>query len=630
MALLALVTAAVWFSATFTGSPPSSGATSTGPSEPEPPATAGPTISSIIPSITPSPTPTATLLPPESRAVLTVGTGAVSTEGTPSIAQMKEALADALQTIPGDIQVEIVEVTIPANTGVEDLLTAAELPGSVDILVFEQREAGGQPKVYILSAERFDLIRVDSGLAPVSVPAPGTIPIPIEVGYTYIAELAASSVEMADACFEEALERLDQLSPEPPVAGPDTGTELALAMLRSSALIALGNLEGAREALGQGDIPQDSLPVEALIQEGNIAFWEGDVAAAYSLYQAALIHHPGYMLATYNQLVAYMKLGNLAAALGEAEQIVEARTDAWPLNLRGYLFFQQDDYRAAYDDFKQAESLLPGNLTLLFNQAMSLIGQGNTSEALIILDSLIEQAPDDPVYRYIFGTVFELVGEMAQAEQAYTDAIDLEPAYIDAYLKRGWLRLRTENPTGAQSDAEQVIELDPEQGNAYALLGEALFAGADFTAALENYTEAIERDAGSAEIYARRGWIRHLEGNYTGALEDYEAAETLGYDEVLLLHWQGFALFGVERFGDALAAFLTAVNLGPATADLYAGLAVVLEIIGETGRAELAYQEALALDSRYRDVDFINTLSLWPEAASEQAESILGRLEVAP
>src|SRR5262249_27469333 len=64
----------------------------------------------------------------------------------------------------------------------------------------------------------------------------------------------------------------------------------------------------------------------------------------------------------------------------------------------------------------------------------------------------------DAVLRYDLGTLYEASGD-SRAEAAYRDALAIDPAYADAHVKLGWLRLRAGDVTAARAEAERALAL---------------------------------------------------------------------------------------------------------------------------------------------------------------------------
>jgi len=58
-------------------------------------------------------------------------------------------------------------------------------------------------------------------------------------------------------------------------------------------------------------------------------------------------------------------------------------------------------------------------------------------------------------------------GRTQEAIADYTQALKLNPKYVDAYIERGYARVRTENFEGALSDFTQALQLAPTNPRSY-------------------------------------------------------------------------------------------------------------------------------------------------------------------
>ncbi len=79
---------------------------------------------------------------------------------------------------------------------------------------------------------------------------------------------------------------------------------------------------------------------------------------------------------------------------------------------------------------------------------------------------LQQQAEDAETY-YRWGNYYLIEGDYDKAIEAYSRAIDLDPAYVSAYFGRGHAYHLASSYNAAIADYEQVIKLDPQYAVAY-------------------------------------------------------------------------------------------------------------------------------------------------------------------
>ena len=118
-------------------------------------------------------------------------------------------------------------------------------------------------------------------------------------------------------------------------------------------------------------------------------------------------------------------------------------------------------------------------------------------------------------------------GDMNSAAEMYTDALDIDPDYIQALLKRARIYLDLGQFTRSMSDfvrAESLAPVDPEP---HLGIGDLFFARKDYAKAIGSYDTAIENMPEYAMAYCRRGLAWYYRKKYTQAVDDLTQARTL-------------------------------------------------------------------------------------------------------
>jgi tetratricopeptide (TPR) repeat protein len=101
----------------------------------------------------------------------------------------------------------------------------------------------------------------------------------------------------------------------------------------------------------------------------------------------------------------------------------------------------------------------------------------------------------------------------AEAIDDYTRAIDLNPSYLDAYLRRGTFAYRVlKRYEASLADFDRAIELKPDCAYAYLHRGIVKCHLLRFEAAIPDFDRAIELDPNDERAYLNRGKNRHMLG----------------------------------------------------------------------------------------------------------------------
>ncbi|MEH2421534.1 MAG: tetratricopeptide repeat protein [Nostoc sp.] len=114
------------------------------------------------------------------------------------------------------------------------------------------------------------------------------------------------------------------------------------------------------------------------------------------------------------------------------------------------------------------------------------------------------------------------------ASEDYTQAIQIDPKNINAYIKRGHARHFLKDYQAAIKDYTQAIKIVPTNVTAYIKRGDAQYSLKKYQAAIDDYTEAIRLSPDSVDAYKNRGFVyeKNLQ-NKQEAIKDYKKLATI-------------------------------------------------------------------------------------------------------
>lgn len=153
-------------------------------------------------------------------------------------------------------------------------------------------------------------------------------------------------------------------------------------------------------------------------------------------------------------------------------------------------------------------------------------------------------------------------GDLDGALADYTEAIRLDPEFVNAYFNQGIVLVTSGDLDGALADFNEAIRLAPEFANAYIHRGIAHYAKDDFDDALADYTEAIHLAPEFPNTYYIRGIARKKKGDLDGALADYTEASRLDPEFAKPYYNRGLVQESLERYVDAITDFQKYLDLG--------------------------------------------------------------------
>ena len=187
--------------------------------------------------------------------------------------------------------------------------------------------------------------------------------------------------------------------------------------------------------------------------------------------------------------------------------------------------------------------------------ARQLIEKGHYDVALVQLEEEEKKQGTSPETRVLTGVCEHAEGRLTKAEQAYRDALRINPDYPPAYNR----------------------------------LGVTLFALDRREEAREALARAVSLNPGDAEFQNNLGYAYLAEGRLLEAEKCFRKSIALMPDYSLALNNLGFCLVQQGRDEEALEVFLRTLPVGEA----YNNLGAAYERLGDRDKALLLYKHAL-------------------------------------
>ncbi|WP_369426758.1 J domain-containing protein [Waterburya agarophytonicola] len=117
--------------------------------------------------------------------------------------------------------------------------------------------------------------------------------------------------------------------------------------------------------------------------------------------------------------------------------------------------------------------------------------------------------------------------EYRQAIEDYTQAIKLNPKFIDAYLKRCEMRYKMGDNQGVLDDCYQIFSINPKVAKAHYYQGRARYSLGYTQPAIESYDLAISHDSNYPQAYYYRGIAYKEMLVVSSAIDDFNKAAEL-------------------------------------------------------------------------------------------------------
>lgn len=191
---------------------------------------------------------------------------------------------------------------------------------------------------------------------------------------------------------------------------------------------------------------------------------------------------------------------------------------------------------------------------------------------------------------------------MRNYEQAiidYTEAIHLDPNYIDPYHNRSIVHLLMDNYGQALLDCNVAIELAPDFVPAYINRGITYTGLREYELALEDYEQALKLAPQNTFAFYNRANTYLWTGRYKQAIADYSQTITLDNHFVAAYVNRGVVHTEMGNFDLAIADYTQAINLNPSYSQAYYNRAHAYRKLGENESAIVDYTKVIELNSEH-------------------------------
>ncbi len=349
------------------------------------------------------------------------------------------------------------------------------------------------------------------------------------------------------------------------------------------ALLALGSEDAAAAV----DATLDASPrhSEARIAKARRLFAEGDLSHAKTLAQEAagalVVGETRLRSTTAARAAAWTLLGRIGERENnrrEAREAYEAALEAdafqvFALIGAGRSLLLDERYRDALTRFEAAIETATqhpdtnppaeGERPLLdearLGAARAMFHLDRAQDALRALVALGESRPEDGEVALWLGRVSEALGEVADAETHYRDAISLMPDRFEPYLALSQLFYANDRNNDAAEVLQQARDVVEESAEMRRLLGEFELERRNYDSAIEEFGRAVELDAtdvaarfGLGVAHRRKGDLDQADVAFSEVAEIDPAWPGLALERGLVFEARGASDRAVEAYTVAL------------------------------------------------------------------------------
>jgi len=213
------------------------------------------------------------------------------------------------------------------------------------------------------------------------------------------------------------------------------------------------------------------------------------------------------------------------------------------------------------------------------------------------INSTATNAPEssDPQQYYARSVASLNRGSFEEAMIDINKAIELSPAFAQAYAVRGGLYHIKNNLDGAIADSTKAIELNLNNEAPYVVRGSSYNMKRRYDEALVDFNKAIQLNPQSGPAYSGRGVSYSGKGEYAAGISDFTKAIALAPNDMQTYYNRGTAYAQLKDYDHALADFNKTIELNPNLAGAYNNRAIVYEKKGDLVRAAADKKKFLEL-----------------------------------
>jgi tetratricopeptide (TPR) repeat protein len=205
----------------------------------------------------------------------------------------------------------------------------------------------------------------------------------------------------------------------------------------------------------------------------------------------------------------------------------------------------------------------PANFQVQYRLALSLFQQQRPAEALAAASAALAFHSRQPEALMLRGTLLASSGRREEALADFDQALAEKPDFPGALFNRAVALLQLGRRVEAVSAFDRFLALVPDSVEAWLNRGAALQELGRIDEALASYERALKHNPGHGLVWLNRGTVYKDMGHFQTALENFDKAVALIPRHAGAWRGRGSALVALLQFGEALKSFDAALEIVP-------------------------------------------------------------------
>ncbi len=266
----------------------------------------------------------------------------------------------------------------------------------------------------------------------------------------------------------------------------------------------------------------------------------------------------------------------LGRAFEEQERYVEAldaynkaltfnSADLWAWAAKGRMLLRLDRANDASQAMKQA-SRYDGNKTRsLLARVISLQEVKDFEKALFFALKAVQSAPYNAECWYVLGLNYSVLDRLAEAEDAFSHAIQCDSQFVKARSARGMVLGDMDRCDEALNCLQTAVRLAPDDSGSWLDYVSVLIKLERYEEVLEslNHVQKLDSDYTTLRFHNYTGIALYCLGRYAEAVQEFAVVARLKPDVGTVYVDLGESSFAAGQIKPALTEFLKAAELSP-------------------------------------------------------------------
>jgi tetratricopeptide (TPR) repeat protein len=289
-------------------------------------------------------------------------------------------------------------------------------------------------------------------------------------------------------------------------------------------------------------------------------------------FEKALSIDPSLAFVHHNLGVDYFNDENYEKSLEEyslAVAIDPNRASAW--SGKAEALFKLGRYHECIEDSSRAIEIDPTEWLAYSDRAFCKDFLGDFEGAIPDYKMYIENSADAGApYWYNLGLAQRKTDDFDSAIASYTKALELDPAYYEAYINRGYVYLLQKKYSKALADYNRALEFG-EILTAYSGRGDTYYESGEYNKAIEDYKTVLQINPSDAHAYCFLSLSYFEIEKYQDSIDAAEASRKIdaGCGGRKLDETEARSYYALKKYDQALLHINKALALGEYRLGLY-------------------------------------------------------------